>query len=83
MLSGIVFVSRNGLSWCDASNAYGPHKTPGNRWKRRGERGVFLRMLEGLSAVNAEPRTIMIDTTCLKARHTTSDPGIEEGSMAA
>jgi len=26
MLSGIVFVNRNGLRWCDAPSAYGPHK---------------------------------------------------------
>jgi transposase len=26
VLSGIVFVSRNGLRWCDAPKDYGPHK---------------------------------------------------------
>jgi transposase len=26
VLSGIVFVNRNGLRWCDAPSAYGPHK---------------------------------------------------------
>ena len=26
VLSGIVFVNRNGLRWCDAPCAYGPHK---------------------------------------------------------
>jgi len=26
VLSGIVFVDRNGLRWRDASSAYGPHK---------------------------------------------------------
>ncbi len=49
VLSGIVFVNRNGLRWCDAPKDYGPHKTLYNRWKRWGERGVFLRMMEGLS----------------------------------
>ena len=39
VLSGIVFVNRNGLRWCDAPSAYGPHKTLYNRWKRWGERG--------------------------------------------
>jgi transposase len=42
VLSGIVFVNRNGLRWCDAPREYGPHKTLYNRWKRWGERGVFL-----------------------------------------
>jgi transposase len=34
VLSGIVFVNRNGLRWFDASKDYGPHKTLDNRWKR-------------------------------------------------
>ena len=39
VLSGIVFVNRNGLRWCDAPKYYGPHKTLYNRWKRLGEKG--------------------------------------------
>ena len=31
VLSGIVFVNRNGLRWRDAPSAYGPHKTLYNR----------------------------------------------------
>ena len=27
VLSGIVFINRNGLRWCDAPRAYGPPKT--------------------------------------------------------
>ena len=63
VLSGIVFVNRNGLRWCDAPREYGPHKTLYNRWKRWGERGIFLRMMEGLAAASATPKTIMIDAT--------------------
>ncbi|ELQ15120.1 IS5 family transposase [Pseudomonas fluorescens BRIP34879] len=37
VLSGIVFVNRNGLRWRDAPKEYGPHKTLYNRWKRWGE----------------------------------------------
>ena len=36
VLSGIVFVNRNGLRWRDAPKDYGPHKTLYNRWKRWG-----------------------------------------------
>ena len=39
VLSGIVFVNRNGLRWRDAPKDYGPHKTLYDRWKRWGERG--------------------------------------------
>ena len=68
MLSGIVFGNRNGLRWCDGQRAYGPRKTLYNRWKRWGERGVFLRMIEGLAAVKTVPKTVMIDATQASAR---------------
>jgi transposase len=72
VLSGIVFVNRNGLRWRDAPSAYGPYKTLYNRWKRWGERGIFTRMMEGLAAGEAEPKTVMIDATYLKAHRTAS-----------
>ena len=72
MLSGIIFVNRNGLRWRDAPKDYGPHKTLYNRWKRWGAAGVFARMMEGLSSAGAEPTTIMIDATYLKAHRTAS-----------
>ncbi len=28
VLSGIIFINRNGLRWCDAPREYGPPKTP-------------------------------------------------------
>jgi transposase len=31
VLSGIIFVNRNGLRWWDAPREYGPHKTLYNR----------------------------------------------------
>jgi transposase len=34
VLSGIIFVNRNGLRWRDAPKDYGPVKTLHNRWKR-------------------------------------------------
>lgn len=34
ILSGIIFINRNGLRWRDAPEAYGPHKTLYSRWKR-------------------------------------------------
>ena len=63
VLSGIVFVNRNGLRWRDAPSAYGPHNTLDNRWKHRGEAGVFTRIMEGSAAANVEPKTVMIDAT--------------------
>jgi transposase len=80
--SGIVFVNRNGLRWCDAPREYGPHKTLYNRWKRWGERGVFLRIMEGLAAASATPKTIMIDATYLKAHRTASSLRVRRGPWA-
>ena len=82
VLSGIVFVNRNGLRWCDAPKDYGPHKTFYNRWKRWGEKGVFLRMMEGLAAASAEPKTVMIDATYLKAHRTASSLRVKKGISA-
>ena len=81
VLSGIIFVNRNGARWCDAPKDYGPHKTLYNRWKRWGEKGVFLRMMEGLAAEGAEPKTVMIDATYLKAHRTASSLRVKKGVL--
>lgn len=83
VLSGIVFVNRNGLRWRDAPKDYGPHKTLYNRWKRWGEAGVFTRMMERLAAADAEPKTVMIDATYLKVHRTASSLRVKNGILAA
>ncbi|MEY9381603.1 hypothetical protein ELI45_32685 (plasmid) [Rhizobium ruizarguesonis] len=45
ILSGIIFVLRNGLRWRDALREYGPHKTIYNRFIRWSRLGVFNRFL--------------------------------------
>ena len=79
VLSGIIFVNRNGLRWRDAPSVYGPHKTLYNRWKRWSETGVFVRMMEGLSGGKAGRRTILIEATYLKALRMASSLGIKKG----
>ncbi|WP_368925639.1 IS5 family transposase [Brevundimonas vancanneytii] len=81
VLSGIIFVNRNGLRWRDAPAAYGPHKTLYNRWKRWSEAGVFIRMMEGLSGAQTERRTVMIDATYLKAHRTASSLRGKKGGL--
>ncbi|NHN87015.1 transposase, partial [Acetobacter musti] len=44
VLSGIVYVIRNGLQWKDAPKAYGPHRTLYNRFIRWNRPGVFDRI---------------------------------------
>ena len=79
VLSGIIFINRNGLRWRDAPREYGPAKTLYNRWKRWSDKGVFVAMMDGLSAKGAERKTTMIDATYLKAHRTASSLGIKKG----
>jgi transposase len=60
VLSGIIFINRNGLRWRDAPREYGPHKTLYSRWKRWSEKGIFARMMAGLAAEHGEKTTVMI-----------------------
>ena len=70
VLSGILFVIRNGLRWRDAPAAYGPHKTIYNRFIRWSRLGVFNRILAELAAQGAGGDKLMIDATHLKAHRT-------------
>lgn len=72
VLSGIIFVIRNGLRWRDAPREYGPHKTLYNRFIRWSRLGVFDRIFASLSAQAGVPETLMIDATHLKAHRTAS-----------
>ena len=81
VLSGIIFVNRNGLRWRDAPSEYGPPKTLYNRWRRWSGMGVFARMMAGLAAEAEAPRTVMIDATYLKAHRTASSLGAKKGGQ--
>jgi transposase len=81
VLSGIIFINRNGLRWIDAPKEYGPHKTLYNRWKRWSDMGVFARMMQGLAAESAEQATVMIDATYLKAHRTASSLRLKKGGV--
>jgi putative transposase len=54
VLSGILFVFRNGLRWRDAPRAYGPHKTIYNRFIRWSRLGVFNHILAELAKQGEE-----------------------------
>ena len=72
VLSGIIFINRNGLRWRDAPAVYGPHKTLYNRWFRWSRMGIFGRILTELIKQEVETEIIMIDATFLKAHRTAS-----------
>ncbi len=82
VLSGIIFINRNGLRWRDAPMEYGPPKTLYNRWKRWSDKGVFARMMDGLAAEAATPKTVMIDATYLKAHRTATSLRSKKGDLA-
>ena len=87
VLSGIIFINRNGLRWRDAPAEYGPHKTLYNRWVRWSRLGVFARILTELAAEGRDTEVIMIDATHLKAHRTASSlrgkKGGADGSSGA
>ena len=69
VISGIIFVIRNGLRWRDAPKDYGPHKTIYNRFIRWSRLGVFNRIFAELAS-KGRPGRLMIDATHLKAHRT-------------
>ena len=90
VVSGIIFVIRNGLRWRDAPQDYGPHKTLYNRFIRWSRLGVFDRIFSQLTAEAGSSETLMIDATHLKAHRTAASllkkgmfPGVSAGPRAA
>lgn len=70
VISGIVFVIRNGLRWRDAPRDYGPHKTIYNRFVRWSRLGVFNKIFAELARKAGKSGRLMIDATHLKAHRT-------------
>ena len=90
VISGIVFVIRNGLRWRDAPKEYGPHKTIYNRFVRWSRLGVFDRIFAALAGKAGKPRRLMIDATHLKAHRTAASllkkglfPAVSDAPRAA
>ena len=81
VLSGIIFINRNGLRWCDAPAEYGPPKTLYNRWKRWSDLGVFVNIMDGLAAETPDNKTISMDATYLKAHRTASSLRLKKGGV--
>ena len=82
VVSGIVYVIRNGLQWKDAPKAYGPHKTLYNRFIRWSLLGVFDRIFASLAGDGPKPERVMIDATHLKA-HRTAASLLKKGMFPA
>jgi transposase len=57
VISGIIYVIRNGWQWKDPPKAYGPHKTLYNRFVRWSLAGVFDRIFVALRPSASQPRS--------------------------
>jgi transposase len=83
VISGIIHVIRNGLRWKDAAEAYGPHKTLYNRFRRWAEKGVFQRIFAELAGIHANDGTVILDSTHIKAHRTAASLLLKKGGAAA
>ncbi len=72
ILSGIVYVIRNGLQWKDAPKTYDPDKILCNRFIRWNRLGVFDRIFTVLTEQANRPKRLMIDAIHLKAHRTSA-----------
>ncbi len=70
IVSGIIFVIRNGLRWRDAPTACDPHKTVNNQFIRWSRPGVFHRIFAELAGKGGKLDKLMSDATHLKAHRT-------------
>ena len=82
VISGIIYVIRNGLQWKDAPREYRPPKTLYNRFVRWSRMGVFNRIFAELAGKARTPERLMIDATHLKA-HRTAPSLLKKGMFPA
>ncbi len=67
VICGIVHVLMSGGRRADALAAYGPRKTPYNRFVRWARKGVWREAFETLAAAGGPPAEIMLDSIHAKA----------------
>jgi len=82
VISGIIYVLKNGLMWRDAPAVYGPPKTLYNRFIRWSKAGVFDRIFSTLAGMSEATGTVMIDATHLKV-HRTAASLLKKGMFRA
>ena len=82
VVSGIIYVIKNGLRWSDAPAGYGPYKTLYNRFIRWSRLGVFNKIFAALVSMGGPPDRLMIDATHIKA-HRTAASLLKKGMFRA
>jgi transposase len=81
VISGIIFVIKNGLRWRDAPRECGPHMIIYNRFVRRSRPGVFNRIFAELTAKGPMPERLMIDARTPSSPPSSSQPPSCTGSI--
>ena len=82
VLSGILYLLRNGLRGPDAPSVYGPHRTLTHRVVRWSRLGVLARIFRDLAQPGAEGDTLVMDSTRLKAHRTAARLETKGGGRA-
>ena len=82
VISGIIYVIRNGLQWKNAPKGYDPRKTLYNCFVRWSKMGIFNRIFAELAGKAGKPDQLMIDATQLKA-HCTAASLLKKGMFPA
>lgn len=70
VVSGIIYVIRNGSRWKDAPTGYAPHRTLYNCFICWSVMGVFDRVLSGLAREGPKPERVIIDAMNMTAHRT-------------
>lgn len=83
VISGIIFVIRNGMRWRDAPKDYGPHKTIYNRFIRWSRLGVFNRIFVELASKGPKPDRLMPPISKRIARRPACSKGLFPDVSAA
>jgi transposase len=66
VISGILFVLREGCRWRALPDAYGPRTTVYNRFNRWSKRGLWQKLLAELVEAGAAPDLAMIDSSAVE-----------------
>lgn len=72
ILSGILYVLKEGCRWRALPREYGPRTTVYNRFNRWSRRGLWQKLLAELVGAGAAPGIAMIDSTAVKAHRSAS-----------
>ena len=72
ILSGILYVLKEGCRWRGLPKEYGPRTTIYNRYNRWSHRGLWQKLLVELVGAGAAPDQAMIDSSAVRAHRSAS-----------